>query len=626
MKPGLTMYASPTNFNRQRQRAATALVATHVVTAILGCSASFGPSVMPVTPLDATVTGHVYGAGQPVTAATVTLYAAGTSGNGMGAFALLSGQTSVTDSSGLFSIAESFTCPSAATQTYLVARGGISGATSSTANPAIVLIAALGDCGSLTTANYVLNEVTTAAAAWALAPFFGTDANIGASVTNATALRNSFALAANLANTLTGVSPGENFPAAAKLETAKINTLANALVGCTRSAVSPSCGALLAASTPGSATPTTTLQAALNIIRNPAANIAAVYTASAMQTTFTPALNTAPHDWTLSVTYGNCISGCGGLSTPGSVAIDSSGSVLVANYAGGAISKFSSTGATAAVNGVHGTGLYASYGITVDASDNAWVTNEQSYTVANRYSGSISKFSSSGAELSGQGYTGGGIYYPLSIAATSTGSIWVADYGSSSASLLASDGTAISGASGYAASQLPFTSAIAVDGSQNAWFTSQKGIARVTPLGAVTLFSCCTDPEGIAVDPSGNIWVADYGAFSIVELSSAGQLLATVSTASTNASPKGIAIDSAGTVWAANYFGNSITALTANAAGLRSPTAGLGLDAPLHEPYGTAVDSSGNVWVSNSGNNTLTEFVGLAAPVRTPLLGPPAQP
>jgi streptogramin lyase len=602
--------------------------------AIIGCGSATVASVStPTTPVTTTpittpvttLTGHVYAAGQLLSGASVTLYAAGSSGSS-GAANPLSMQTVTSDSSGKFSIAESFTCPSSTTQTYLVARGGNPVQTSGTANPAISLVAVLGDCGSVGSASPVVNEVTTAAAVWALKAFFGIDGSIGATTTNATGLRNAFALTTNLANTSTGVAPGANLPAGAILQTAKINTLADALAGCTQSSGGTTCSALFAAATQGSAVPATTLEAALAIVRNPGANVSAVFTASAGQSAFQPALTAAPHDWTLSVTYGSCTSGCGGLSTPGSIAIDSIGSVWVANYKGGAVSKFSSIGVAAANDGFHGTGLYASYGVTVDGSDDAWVTNQQSYTPANGYSGSISKFSSSGAELSGLGYTGGGVYYPLSVAATSSGSIWAADYGSSSASLLASDGTAISGPSGYAASQLPFTSAVAVDASQNAWFASQKGIARVTPRGVVSTYSCCNDPEGIAVDPSGNVWVADYGAFSIIELSSGGQAVATVSTASAGNSPRGIVVDSAGVVWTANYLGNSITSLNGSTATLRSPSVGFGLDAPLHEPYGIAVDASGNLWLSNSASNTLTEFVGLASPVKTPLLGAPSQP
>jgi streptogramin lyase len=277
--------------------------------------------------------------------------------------------------------------------------------------------------------------------------------------------------------------------------------------------------------------------------------------------------------------------------------------------------------------GFPGAGLNQSYGIAIDSSDNVWVTNEQSVTGANNHhSGSVSELSSAGVELSGYGYTGGGVYYPLAAAADSTGVIWIADYGSSAATLLlTSDGSAVSGGSGYGASSLPFTLAVAVDSSHNAWFAVQGGAVRVTPVGAVSSFSCCSDPAGIAVDLSGNVWIADYTAPAIVELSSNGAVAHPVNLGS-NAGPKGIAIDGAGNVWAANYYGNSLVEVGGSSPTLLSPTQGLGLDAPIDEPYGLAIDASGNLWLSNAHNNTLTQFVGLASPVKTPLLGPPVQP
>jgi DNA-binding beta-propeller fold protein YncE len=148
----------------------------------------------------------------------------------------------------------------------------------------------------------------------------------------------------------------------------------------------------------------------------------------------------------------------------------------------------------------------------------------------------------------------------------------------------------------------------------------------VTPQGTATSFSCCNDPEGIAVDLTGNIWVADYGGYSVVELSPSGVLLHNISTAAGSVAPLGIAIDGIGNVWTANYYGNSITAILGATGSMISSPAGLGLDAPLNEPYGIAVDMMGSLWISNAGNSTLTQFVGLASPVRTPLLGPPVQP
>jgi streptogramin lyase len=281
----------------------------------------------------------------------------------------------------------------------------------------------------------------------------------------------------------------------------------------------------------------------------------------------------------------------------------------------------------AAVGGIPGAGLHESYGIAIDGSDNVWVTNEQSVTAANNHhNGSVSEFSAAGVEMSGYGYTGGGAYFPLAAAADSTGDIWIADYGSSAATLLANDGSAISGGNGYGASQLSFTSAVAIDTTHNAWFAVQSGVAQVTPAGAVSSFACCSDPAGIAIDLADNIWVADYSASAVVELSSAGAVLNRTTVIGGKAGPQGIAVDGTGNVWAANYKGNSLVELGGGSAAAVSPVQGYGLDAPLNEPFGLAVDASGNLWLSNAGGNTITQFVGLANPVRTPLLGPPVQP
>jgi len=307
--------------------------------------------------------------------------------------------------------------------------------------------------------------------------------------------------------------------------------------------------------------------------------------------------------------------------------VDASGSVWVANYFGAAVSKFSATGVPAAAQGFPGAGLRESYGIAIDGFGNAWVTNEQSVTGANnQHLGSVSEFSSTGSELSGYGYTGGGIYYPQAVAADSTGAIWVADYGDSSATLLASAGSGISAANAYATSELPFTSAVAIDASHNAWFAVQKAAVRVSPLGVVTSFSCCSDPTGIAVDQTGNIWIADYGGFAIVEVNSAGAVANRVDTSVGPTAPQSLAIDGAGNVWTANYFGNSVTEVAGASAAMVSPAAGFGLDAPLNEPYGMAIDASGSLWLSNAGGSTLTQIIGVASPVQTPLLGPPVQP
>ncbi len=592
-----------------------------VACALAGC----GITTNPAPPSASVLQGTVFGGQQPIQGASVVLYAAG---NGLPAVNLTSAYTILTKADGSFSISNDYSCSSSTTQVYLVAKGGNPGFPSGANNAAIDLAAALGDCNNvLTTPHIVVNEATTVAAAWALAPFIGTSNTIQSSSTNATGLRNAFSVANSLVNTATGAAPGPNLPVSAITETAKLYSLANVLAACVNSDGGSGCQPLFTAATVAGVAPINVFDAAVNIVRNPSANVGAVFLASAAQTPFQTALRSAPHDWTMSMTYGNCTSGCGGVDTPGDVAVDSQGNVWVANYFGGVVSKFSPTGVPAAPQGFPGAGLEESYGITVDAQDSAWVTNYNSVTAANNsHSGSISKFSAAGTELSGAGYTVGGVYYPISIAADSNGTIWVANHSNSSASLLANDGSALSGSGGYAASQLPFTTSVAPDGNHKAWFGVQGAAVRVTSSGVAANFACCTDPSGVAVDQAGNIWLADYSGYSIVELTSSGVVANKLSTLAASTAPQGLAVDGAGNIWTSNYYGNSISKIIGASATMASPAAGYGRDAPLDEPYGIAIDASGNLWLSNSGDMTITQIIGLASPIKTPLLGPPAQP
>lgn len=124
--------------------------------------------------------GTVSSGGTPIAKANVQLYAAGLAGYGSGAQAL--GNSVTTDGNGVFSIGgngNSYICPPAPLdEVYLVATGGTVG--SNPSNSGIVLMTALGPCGSLTGAGapvdvaangVTINEVTTIASAYALAAF-----------------------------------------------------------------------------------------------------------------------------------------------------------------------------------------------------------------------------------------------------------------------------------------------------------------------------------------------------------------------------------------------------------------------------------------------------------------------
>jgi sugar lactone lactonase YvrE len=616
----IKMVAEPT-----LRGAAWTLVCGAVVAGLIGCGTG---TFSPVAVAGHAIQGRLVGGQQPVTGASIVLYAAGAAGNGAGAVNLLRNPV-VTAADGGFDITGDFTCPAATTQVYLVGSGGNPGLTPGTNNAASVMVAALGDCGNLTAANFVsIDEVTTVAAAWALGEFMGPNAQVGASPTNATGLRNAFLVANSLANTSTGAAGGRGLPAGAEMEVAKEITLADAVAGCVNTAGTAGCAPLFGAATNGGVAPTNTLDAALAIVRHPGTNVQAVFNAVPTSAPFQPTLTRAPNDWTMSITYTG-----GGIAMPTGVALDSTGAVWVANYSSvrgaGTVTKLSATGVPAAAGGFADAALFESYGITVDPFDNAWVSNEESAYQANAANGTLSKFSSNGSVLSGAGISGGGLYFPYALASDANGNIWTADFGRSRASLLDNSGNTLIGA-GYSSAQLPLPLGVAVDAAGDAWFAAESSAVKVTRSGTITNFGCCSVPSAIALDAHGAVWVSDYGASALVQLSPGGAVLQTLTGAGGLYYPESVAIDGAGAAWAANFHGGSVSAFQGAAGGAvsaaLSPGTGFGVDAGMKEPFGTAVDASGNLWVTDFGGSAVVEFVGVAGPVKTPLVGPPGQP
>ena len=78
-------------------------------------------------------------------------------------------------------------------------------------------------------------------------------------------------------------------------------------------------------------------------------------------------------------------------------------------------------------------------------------------------------------------------------------------------------------------------------------YTQNELFNNVILLGTYTVGA---NPVGVAIDSSGNVWVANNGSANVSKLSSAGALLGTYTV---GANPHGIAIDSSGNVWVANY-------------------------------------------------------------------------
>ena len=174
------------------------------------------------------------------------------------------------------------------------------------------------------------------------------------------------------------------------------------------------------------------------------------------------------------------------------------------------------------------------------------------------------------------------------------------------------------------------TSAIAVDGSGNVWVASAAGfkVSKWSNSGSNLGFCSCggiNDPVGIAVDGAGNVWLANAGGNSVTEVLGSTDTASTASpiTGGGLSNPQAIALDGAGNVWVANAGSNSVTELSSAGALLSGSTGYTGgaisgtqlsgvsnyTGGAMFVPDAIAVDGSGDVWIASQGNNPSQSFV-----------------
>lgn len=132
------------------------------------------------------------------------------------------------------------------------------------------------------------------------------------------------------------------------------------------------------------------------------------------------------------------------------------------------------------------------------------------------------------------------------------------------------------------------------------------------------------DPNGIAVDPSGTIYIADSGNHRIRKISPSG-IVSTIAGSTqgfldgigTSASfnyPTGIVVDASGDLYVTDSGNHRIRKITS--AGVVSTFAGstqgyldgLGTTAQFYTPYGICKDISGNLYVTDAENNRIRKI------------------
>ncbi|MBI5766786.1 MAG: immunoglobulin domain-containing protein [Verrucomicrobia bacterium] len=133
------------------------------------------------------------------------------------------------------------------------------------------------------------------------------------------------------------------------------------------------------------------------------------------------------------------------------------------------------------------------------------------------------------------------------------------------------------------------------------------------------------NPQGLALDSAGNLYVADLGNATIRKVTSAGVVATlagqplspgnadgTGSAARFNL-PQAVAADSTGNVFVADSGNHTIRRITpagvvttfAGAAGIAGSTDATGTAARFTTPYGVAIDSAGNLTVADRNNHTI---------------------
>jgi hypothetical protein len=443
----------------------------------------------------------------------------------------------------------------------------------------------------------------------------------------------------------------------------QLDTVANALAACVNSdnstATSAQCAELTTcataqatfvatgqACTGGTSTVTSdTLSAALSIVQNAGrVSPAAIMDVASTNASFTPALTTAPAEWSLQLVY-----------SPGRVfgplAIDSNGNVWVLSNnasstatpkplsvvevdpAGHLVSP-ASTGFTGG-----GVGLIDSTDITnlaIDAQNNVWVGGS---------SDGIAELNAAGQGVSANGWAqGGGPSATAGVAIDPTGNAWFAD-GNALAVFEISGGTGstlgtnLSGNTGFAASNCD-CNGIAADNAGNMWIIDAgKNIAKMhangtqdAPIHSNTNLGNGAFFVGIAADTTGSYWITDKQSHGVWQFDAGTQTFSAnpfLNNAGGGTLPKGIAVDGAQHKWIANQYFNpsnpnppapsSVTELSADGNTNLSPDLGFGTAGLTGGAHTVAIDQSGNVWVADGGTNVI-QFVGAGAPTRNPIV------
>jgi sugar lactone lactonase YvrE len=365
---------------------------------------------------------------------------------------------------------------------------------------------------------------------------------------------------------------------------------------------------------------------------------------------------------------------------PQGVAVDGSGNVYVADTGNYTIRKITPAGVVTTLAGsagnsgsANGTGTNAQFyepeGIAVNSAGaliyvadtwNHTIRQVTSAGVVTTFAGSTNYGSANGTGASAQ------FYQPQGIAVDGAGNVYVGDTGNQMIRQITSAGvvTTLAGSTNYGSANGAGASAsfwnpqgVALDTATNLYVADSfnNTIRLVTPAGVVTTLAGTAGsfgsadgtntaarfwlPQGVAVDSSGNVYVAD-SANSTIRIIASGAVVTTLAGSASIGSaagagssarfywPSGIAVDSSGTNYVADTENGTIRIVTpsgvvstlAGLAGNYGTNNGTGTNASFYGPQAVAVDSSDNLYVADTANHTIRK---ITAGVVSTLAGSP---
>jgi sugar lactone lactonase YvrE len=373
---------------------------------------------------------------------------------------------------------------------------------------------------------------------------------------------------------------------------------------------------------------------------------------------------------------------------PAGLAADTSGNVYVLDVGNYTIRKMTSGGVVTTFAGVavlpgfvDGTGAAAEFnfytqslsgtalpGMATDSNGNLYVSDNNNSTIRKivTSTAAVTTFAGTPGEGNSDG-TGTSAHFntPAGMAVDGNGNVYIADLANYTVRKITAAGvvTTLAGTAGAAgtadgtgpAARFYQPYAVAVDGTGNLYVadTGNYTIRKITPAGAVTTFAgiagtrgytngpvstaTFTDPIGIAVDGQGNVYVSESLNYDIRKIAG-GQVTNLAGTAGAVGSsdgtgsaakfnqPAGIAVDGSGNLYVADRGNSTIRKIVtssglvttlAGTAGQGGSADGTGGAAQFINPIGVAADGNGNVYVVDSGNDTIREIVASSGVVTT---------